>query len=160
MINNYFKLLSVLKENQVDFVIIGGVAAIMHGSVRFTFDLDVVYSRNTANLERIIRSLTPYHPYLRGAPKDLPFKWDVLTLKNGLNFTFTTDLGDIDFLGEVSGCGKYEDIIKDAKEIIVKEDNYNCISLDMLILAKRAAGRAKDLEALAELEILQRKKNL
>jgi hypothetical protein len=61
---------------------------------------DVVYARDLENLERLARTLEPLGPYLRGAPKGLPFRLDVPTLQRGLNFTLTTPAGDLDLLGE------------------------------------------------------------
>src|ERR1051326_7845838 len=87
-------LLSSLRAQGVSFVIIGGVAATLHGAARVTFDLDVVYDRSPENLERLVRALAPFQPYLRGAPPGLPFRFDAETLKRGLNFTFTTTEGD------------------------------------------------------------------
>src|ERR1043165_2965616 len=101
-------LLAALASNEVEFVIIGGLAATLHGSARVTYDLDIVYNRTSTNLLKIVAALSPYQPYLRGAPAGLPFKFDVETLKRGLNFTFTTTVGPIDLLGELSGIGNYE----------------------------------------------------
>jgi hypothetical protein len=89
-------LLLALAEANVEFILIGGVAAIAHGSARLTLDVDVVYRRTPENLERVVVALRPYNPYLRGAPPGLPFLWNVATLKRGLNFTLITALGDID----------------------------------------------------------------
>ena len=85
-----------------DFIIVGGVAAILHGLGFTTYDLDVVYSRDRENIRRIVQALGPYQPYLRGAPPGLPFHLDELTLRNGLNFTLVTSFGDLDLLGEVT----------------------------------------------------------
>ena len=100
-------------------------------------------------------ALGPYHPYLREAPPGLPFRFDSDTLKAGLNFTLTTDLGWIDLLGEITGGGKYEDLLPNS--ISVEAFGLHCrvLNLDTLIRTKKAAGRPKDFEALAELEILR-----
>jgi Nucleotidyl transferase of unknown function (DUF2204) len=103
----YSELLRVLQEAGVRFIVIGGVAAIGHGSARFTQDVDVVYERSPENLRKIVAALRPYSPYLRGAPPGLPFRWDEETLRHGLNFTLTTQLGPIDLLGEIVGGGDY-----------------------------------------------------
>ena len=67
------EFLRALHENEVAFVVIGGAAAIAHGSVRLTRDLDVVYARTPENIRRLVQALKPYGPYLRGAPPGLPF---------------------------------------------------------------------------------------
>lgn len=148
-------LLRVLSGAQVDFILVGGVAATVHGSARLTLDLDVVYSRHRANLERLALALTPYHPYLRGAPRGLPFRWDAATLARGLNFTLTTDLGDLDLLGEIVGGGSYDDLLPGSITIQVFGVECRCLDLERLIHVKRAAGRPKDLEAIAELETIR-----
>src|SRR5262245_38482274 len=94
----YAALLRLLVNGEVEFIVIGGVAAIAHGTARLTQDVDVVYRRTPENIERVVATLAPLNPYPRGAPPGLPFKWDSRTLANGLNFTFTTDLGDLDIL--------------------------------------------------------------
>ncbi len=103
------KLLQVLSEYRVEFIIIGGAAAIVHGSSRLTQDLDVVYHRSQENITRLANALQEQKPYLRGAPPGLPFQWSEATIRMGLNFTLQTNLGDLDLLGEVTGGGKYED---------------------------------------------------
>ena len=69
------------------------------------YTLPIVYRRTPSNIERLADSLAPHHPYLRGAPPGLPFRLDSETIRRGLNFTLVTDLGDLDLLGEISGCG-------------------------------------------------------
>ena len=97
------QIIPPLTTAKIDFILIGGMAAILHGSARVTFDVDLVYSRTAANIERLADALAPYKPYLRETPAGLPFEWDVKTIRNGLNFSLTTDLGDIDLLGDVGG---------------------------------------------------------
>src|SRR5690349_7955498 len=100
---DYARVLRVLTDSAVEFVLIGGVAANLHGSARATFDVDVVYSRARANIIRLVKCLAPFKPYLRGAPPGLPFEFDEATVRNGLNFTLDTQLGEVDVLGEVAG---------------------------------------------------------
>jgi hypothetical protein len=113
-----------------------------------------VYCRAPENLERLAAALGPYKPYPRGAPPGLPFRWDVRTLENGLNFTLTTTLGDIDLFGEIIGGGYYEDLSPDSLVVRVFECEVKCLNLERLIYVKRAAGRPKDLDAIAELEAI------
>jgi predicted nucleotidyltransferase len=147
-------LLQKLTEHGVEFVLIGGVAGVAHGAARVTFDLDVVYRRTSKNYERLVAALSTLSPYLRGAPAGLPFRWDVPTIERGLNFTLTTTIGPIDLLGEVTGGGEYEDLFPDA--IMANAFGHTCRVIDLasLIRTKRAAGRPKDIEAIAELELL------
>jgi hypothetical protein len=106
-LTDFPRLLSALWEVQSRFIIVGGAAAAAHGSVRLTLDLDVVYDRAPDNLERLARALTPFSPYLRGAPPGLPFVLDTDTLHHGLNFTLSTAVGALDLLGEIAGGGGY-----------------------------------------------------
>jgi hypothetical protein len=154
-VTRFADLLRVLSSAEVEFILVGGMAAVAHGSPRSTQDLDVVYRRATANLAKLVEALGQHHPYLRGAPPGLPFRFDVETLRAGLNFTLTTDLGWIDLLGEITGGGCYEDLV--AHSIPVDVFGLRCLVLDLdaLIRSKRAAGRPKDFEALAELETLR-----
>ncbi len=154
MTNDYKKLIPLLVRHQVNFVIIGGVAAVVHGSARLTFDLDVVYARDEENILRLVQALKPHSPYLRGAPPGLPFVFDAETVQRGLNFTLTTDLGNLDLLGEVVGGGTYEDLLPHSEEIEMFGVTCLCLGLERLIHIKRAAGRPKDFEAIAELEAI------
>src|ERR1051325_6191068 len=109
--------LRLLGEHKVDCVIVGGIAAAIHGSLFLTNDVDVCYARDPANLERLAAALQSVHARLRNAPEGLPFILDAETLKRGLNFTFTTDIGDVDLLGEVQGVGHFEDVHADSVEV-------------------------------------------
>ena len=148
-------LLQTLSRAGVEYIVVGGVAAVIHGSVRLTRDLDVVYSRKPDNLERLVNCLAPHAPYLRGAPPGLPFQWDVETLTRGLNFTLTTDLGDLDLLGEITGGGAYEALRGHSRTVSAFGVDCLCLELDWLVRVKRAVGRPRDLEAIAELEVLR-----
>lgn len=148
-------LLGRLVDGGVDFIVIGGFAAVAHGSAHPTADLDVLYAREPANLARLASSLQPVRPYLRGAPPGLPFELDADTLRRGMNFTLTTSLGDLDLLGEIPGVGTFEQAAANAVTVRVFGRGVHVLSLDDLIRAKRAAGRPKDLARLAELELLR-----
>ena len=145
-------VVNLLNEHGVEFIVIGGWAAALHGSERSTSDVDVVYSRTPENVRRLAESLKTHQPYLRGAPPGLPFHWDERTIQAGLNFTLTTDLGYIDFLGEVAGGGTYEQLLPSTLEAEALGVRCRCVTLEKLIQLKRAAGRPKDLEAIAELQ--------
>ena len=145
----------VLVRGGVEFIVIGGAAATIHGSARVTRDLDIVYRRTPENLRRVVDALSAYSPYLRGAPAGLPFRWDADTLRRGLNFTLTTSLGDLDLLGEVTGGGNFEALLPHSSPVQAFGIECLCLNLDKLIQVKRAAGRPKDLEAIAELEALR-----
>ena len=148
-------LLRALYDGGVDFILVGGLAARAHGSARSTQDVDVVYRRTKGNLRRLRSALDTHEPYLREAPPGLPFRWDDETLEAGLNFTLTTRLGAIDLLGEIAGGGTYEELEPFSITIRLFGLECRCLDLDRLIETKRAAGRPKDFEAIAELEALR-----
>jgi hypothetical protein len=149
------ELLHVLNQSQVEYLVIGGVAGTLHGSSMATYDLDIVYRRSKENIQRLVSALEPLEPYLRGVPPGLPFVWDVKTVERGLNFTLVTTLGDLDILGEVAGAGTYDNLASTSLEAEIGSANVPFIDLTSLINAKRAAGRPKDLEAIAILEALR-----
>jgi len=80
-------------------------------------------------------------------------------LARGLNFTLTTRLGELDLLGEVTGGGGYADLLSHAVEASLFGSPCRLLSLEKLILVKRAAGRPKDFEAIAELEALKEERD-
>ena len=147
-----------LVEANVDFILIGGMAAILHGSARVTFDVDVVYSRTPENIERLAAGLAPHKPYLREAPPGLPFTWDAKTIRSGLNFTLTTRLGDVDLFGAVAGGETYQDLLAHSFDVDAFGVRFKCIDLPTLIRIKEVVGRARVHEALAELRVLLEEK--
>jgi hypothetical protein len=152
---DFGRILTTLQNRNVQFVVIGGIAGIYHGSARVTFDIDICHSRERANLEALAQALVDLNARLRGAPDNMPFKLDWQTLKSGLNFTFMTDAGDVDTLGEVSGVGGFDQCKAGAKIGKVAGIEVMILSLDNLISAKKAAGRKKDLDDVTQLEALK-----
>jgi hypothetical protein len=148
-------LIETLARARVDFIVIGGVAATLHGAARATLDLDLVYRRTTDNIDRLVAALAQVSPYLRGAPPGLPFSFDAATVHRGLNFTLDTDLGSLDLLGEVTGGGSYEALLASTEQVELFGYTCRTVTLDKLIDLKRAAGRPKDHQVLAELEALR-----
>jgi hypothetical protein len=154
-------LLKLLAESGVEFVVVGGVAAVAHGSARLTQDLDVVYRRTPDNISRLVTCLEPLRPYLRGAPGGLPFRFEAATVERGLNFTLQTNLGALDLLGEITGGGGYEDLLPHTITLHLFGVSCRCLNLRRLIEVKRAAGRPRDMESVAELEaLLEESENL
>ena len=151
---DYRELIRKLVGGGVNFIIVGGAAAIAHGGSQLTEDLDIVYQRNQPNVDSLVQTLAPFQPYPRDAPKQLPFKWDTRTIWNGLNFTLSTTLGPLDLFGEIILGGTYEDLLPYTVEMDIFESRCLCLGLERLIQVKRAAGRPKDLQALAELQAL------
>lgn len=139
-------LLRALVEHGVDFVLVGGMAGIALGSSYPTYDLDVAYARDNANLERLARALAKLRVSLRvnGEAADPPFVSDARSLANGANFTFMTEFGMFDVLGDLAGIGSYEALRRDAAVQEVEGFPVRVASIDHLIAMKRAANRPKD----------------
>ena len=155
MTTQFPDLLRLLFHAGIEYIVVGGAAATAHGSARLTRDLDIVYSRTTENIERLVRAFAPLSPYPRSAPPGLPFKWDRRTIEMGLNFTLDVSLGSIDLLGEVTGGGAYEQLLPHCVWLELYGIRCQCLDLETLIHTKRAAGRPKDFDALAELEAIR-----
>ncbi len=155
---DYRELIRRLVTCHVQFIIVGGLAATVHGSSRSTDDLDIVYSRSNENITRLVDCFAPLSPYLRGAPLGLPFRWESQTLLKGLNFTLTTSLGPVDLLGEIVLGGSYEELLPFAQDMNIFDCEFLVLGLKRLIEVKRAAGRPKDLEAIAELQVILEEK--
>jgi hypothetical protein len=144
------RLLEILDRHGVDFVIVGGIAGNAHGSALATFDLDIAYARDEANLRRIVAALREVQVTLRGAPADLPFQLDERTLDNGANFTFDSELGSFDILGAIEGIRDYESLRADAVLVTIGGVVVRIASIDHLISMKRKANRPKDQVAVEE----------
>lgn len=123
----------------------------LHGSPSMTNDLDICHSRSPDNLKRLAGALVELGAKQRGAPDDVPFLLDELTLAAGQNFTFSTTAGALDCLAVPSGSQGYEELAANAVEVDLDGLIVQVVGLNDLIRMKRAAGRPKDL---IELEIL------
>jgi hypothetical protein len=148
-------LLTALSQADVAFIVIGGMAAVAQGATYVTADLALCYQRHPQNYQRLSHALRPFKPCLRGAPAGLPFVLDAATLRAGLNFTLMTAVGDVDLLGEVTGIGPYEVVKAHAEEVELYAHRIWVLTLEGLIVSKQAAGRAKDLRLLPELQALR-----
>jgi hypothetical protein len=147
-------ILEVLVRHEVGFIVIGGLAGNVHGSTTFTNDLDISYERTPANCERLAAALRELNVTLRGAEPGLPFRVDARTIRNGLNFTFSTPFGPFDCLGEASGYG-YDLLKPNSLQADLGGLTVWVASLDDLIRMKRAAGRLKDLIEIENLSKLR-----
>ena len=145
--------LGSLLKHEVDFVLIGGLAARLHGSPTVTDDLDISHSKERSNLERLATCLASMEARLRlPDPEerlDIDIDWRLLAAAD--NFTFMTDFGALDCLAFPAGIDSYDDLAARAVPINLGSINIRIASIDDLMAMKRAAGRRKDL---IELEIL------
>ena len=140
------KLLERLIQHDVEFVLIGGYAAMMHGAPNATFDVDVCSPMHVANLEKIHAAFADLEPVHRERP-DIPFK-----VSAGFrNCYLSTTLGKIDFLGNVSGVGDYSEAAAHSIEMDLPIGKLRVLDCESLIRAKLAAGREKDLLVVKQL---------
>ncbi|HLW55291.1 MAG TPA: hypothetical protein VKW06_20855 [Candidatus Angelobacter sp.] len=152
-------VLKALSDSQANFLVVGGFAAIAHGSAYVTDDLDICYERTTENYKKIMRAIGQFHPRPRGIPENLKAPFDEHSLAQGTNFTLPTDIGNLDLLGELSGVGGYRDLAKDAIPLDLGGVICKVASLRAIIRSKEAANRPKDLALLPELRALQTMKD-
>jgi predicted nucleotidyltransferase len=149
-------LLEQLVAGEVDFVVVGGIAAVLHGSAAITRDLDITYAPDDANLDRLGAVLVALGARLRGVTEDVPFIPDGRTLRRTRVLTLTTPDGSIDLLAQPDGAPLYERLRERADRDTIAGVEVRFASLDDLIAMKKAAGRPKDLVAVEELEAIKR----
>ncbi len=147
-------ILEALKQHEIDFVLIGGLAGIVRGSSYPTYDVDVAYERSRENLERLAACLRELGATLRGSPKDIPLQLDARTLAAGQNFTFDTVHGKFDILGDPAGAPPYAKLRQDSTSEPIEGVTIAVASIDHLIAMKDTAGRTKDQLMATEYRVL------
>lgn len=149
-------LLKRLVAHGVDFVVVGAIAMIGHGSARNTNDLDICYSTDAANLEALGSALVELGATLRGVADDLPFTPDASTLRRTSMLTLSSPDGDIDLLVGPGGSPPYAELRTHAERITLDGMSILIASLDDLESMKRTANRPKDRIDLEEIEVIRR----
>lgn len=148
------RLLRALLEAGFDFVVIGGAAALAHGALTPTRDLDVAAPLTEGNLGRLLSALTPFHPRHATRP-DLGIVWQsAAELTKFRLLLLDTDIGRLDVLGSVEPIGGFQAI--EAVEMqLLPEQSVRVISLDQLIEIKTYLRRPKDKIVEAELRSIR-----
>ncbi len=149
-------LLAALAAESVDHVVIGGIAAVLHGSPRSTFDLDITFDTAADNLARLGRALIGLGATLRGAPTDLPFVPDARTLRRVEVLTLDTRAGSLDVLSRPAGAPSFATLRERADRYDIDGLQVLVAAIEDLITMKTAAGRPKDLADIAELDAILR----
>jgi predicted nucleotidyltransferase len=149
------QMVEAMSREGIRFVLIGGLAAIAHGSAYNTNDLDVCYDTADDNVTKLLDLLKQWEPYPRGWDPSLPWYFDARTFKTTPLLTLRTLEGDIDLLDTVAGVGDYNACLAASDAINLGEHEIRVLNLDALINAKKAAGRKKDRERLIELEAIR-----
>lgn len=148
------RILRQLSADEVEFVVIGGIAGRVHGSPTVTNDLDICHRRTKENCARLAQTLVTLGARLRDLPDGLAAPIDATTIWQGQNFTFVTSAGFLDCLAspEEGAPTGYEQLRETAQSVPIAGAPVLICSLNDLIRMKQAAGRAKDL---IEIEVLK-----
>jgi predicted nucleotidyltransferase len=157
---DFAALIRALVARDVQFVVIGGVALILHGSSYITTDIDLAFERTRENAQRLAAALGPFQPRPRGFPADLPYVFDAQAIVSGQIMTLQTSIGSVDLLGEVPGIGTFEQVVSQSETVVEDGMTFRILSIDALIVSKRTANRAKDVPGLLELEALKQARDL
>lgn len=152
---NLKELVLRLDQQGCRFVIVGGFGAVSLGSSLVTRDVDVACDLAPDNLRRVWRALDGLHPIHRLTPDRLPFTREQAERSDWNNLYLTTDLGQLDLLGEVKGIGGFEQCLANSEPIPISGTEIRVLTLDAMITSKRAMGRPRDLHAALELEVIR-----
>jgi hypothetical protein len=150
-------LLAVLLEHNVRFVVIGGMAAVVHGSPFPTEDIDITPQAGLDNLARLSDALRELEARIRtsAVPEGLPFAHDASSLAAATVWNLQTKYGDLDLSFVPNGTAGYEDLARDASDVAAYDLVVPVASLADVIRSKQAANRPKDQRVLPVLrEIL------
>ncbi len=156
---DYRTAFRLLTDSKVRFVVVGGVAMHLHGASNLTLDVDISYDRAPENLQALANALSGQHPRLRGAPPGLPFVFDARTLRNALNITLETDIGDFDILAVPDGVDSFDGLWERAEPMDLNGLLVRVASVDDLVAMKRAADRLKDRTHIQLLEAIKQVKS-
>jgi len=151
-------LLRRISESGLDFVVVGGFAAVTHGSSFVTRDVDICAVLTTENIERLRSALAEWDPRHRLTPQRLSFLTHPSDTTPVANLYLETQYGVVDILTSVLGVGDFERLKREADEVEVDGVRYRVMSLADLIAAKEALGREKDLLTAKELRAIAAKR--
>ena len=156
------RLLEVLDRHQVAYILIGGLAAVYHGSPFPTEDADITPKADRANLAALAAALAELNARIRtdSEPDGLPFNFDADSLAAVETLNLTTIAGDLDLAFKPAGTSGYDDLRRDASPAELYGATVQIASLADVIRSKQAANRAKDQRVLPTLrEILARRRD-
>ena len=153
--HGYERLLKLLLDNEVEFVLIGGFAAVVHGCTVLTQDVDVCISFDEDNMHRLLAALKGHDPRFR--QNEEPIGKSAKALSRMKNLYLVTDMGSLDLLGEVADIGNYEAVLGSSIVIDIFGRQCRVLDIDSLIRSKKGMGRAKDREAVVQLSAIKEK---
>jgi len=140
---NLSELMRRLVSSQVEFVLVGGFAAVAHGVTLVTRDVDICCRFSESNLMRIQEAFADLHTVHRSRP-DLPLQLTSEQCSMLKNLYLKTDLGVVDCLGEVLGVGPFAEVLKNSVEVELPYGQCRILDIDALIRAKEAMNRNHD----------------
>jgi hypothetical protein len=149
-------MLGMLTARGVDFVLVGGYAAVLHGSPRVTRDLDICYATDHENLRAVAKVLEELNARPAGVVENVPFVPDERALSKVELLTLETDLGRLDLLAAPAGSPGYDRLRARAARYEIGGFLVKVAEIEDLLAMKAAAGRPKDLADIVELEAIAR----
>lgn len=149
--NDFLRLLTLLKEAGVDFTVVGGTAAVLHGGSLATYDLDVLMPFTQDNCQRLLEAMATVHPRLAHTVDKRPLQLSAEALSEFKNLYLLTDLGRLDVLGSLPPLSDVQALLHGSERMRVGGLEIPVLSLEALIEVKAALGRPKD--KLAETEL-------
>lgn len=159
MPQNNQALLTRLKGNGLEFVVIGGVSVVFHGAPVATFDLDICCSFGEENVRRIESAVADWHPIHRLTANRLPLEATRSSFPTLKNLYLQTDMGKLDCLSEVAGVGRFETVLQKSTIGSFGYGQFRILNIDALIDSKSAVGREKDLHAVRLLRAIKEKRD-
>jgi hypothetical protein len=144
---DFLGLLRTLAAHRVDFIIVGGVCAVLHGAPVTTFDLDLVHSRDPENIARLLAALHELDAYYRGRGAQRLRPTTALLGSSG-HHLFMTRFGPLDILGTIGSGHDYQNLIDRAVMFDVDGLHLHLLDLDVLIAIKEETGHDKDVAVL------------
>jgi hypothetical protein len=153
------RLIQRLLDCQIDFVLVGGFAAVLHGAGVVTQDVDVALDFSRENLFRLSVALSELHPVHRITPQKLPFHVDEGNWQSLKNLYLKTDWGILDCLGEIAGIGGYREVLANSTPIALPIGTCRILTIEALIRAKETLARPHDLGTASALKAILSKRN-
>ena len=148
-----------LIRSEVDFVLVGGLAAVTHGSSMATQDIDICCNFSVENLLRLQSALADLHPVHRMTTNQVPLELNEKKCAKLKNLYLETDIGQLDCLSEILGIGSFEEVKQQSESIELGGQSCRILRIDALITAKKAMGRPKDIETVKQLEVIRQERS-
>lgn len=156
MTSNFFDLLGQLVKADVDFVIVGGFAGVVHGCTYVTQDMDICCDFSEANLLRLQKAVSDLHPVHRMTPSRRKLRLTKENCRRFKNLYLNTDIGRLDCLSFIDGLGDYKKVKRASEVIEVEGMQLYVLNIDALVKSKKAMNRPRDKETILQLEAIKK----